>query len=152
MTYAHIPQKQDLNLPVQASSGETPLFGAYVENTWIPEHKGLSFTTLGWCGKYLRKYILPVLSSVPIGGITHEQVQDLVSSYPTWKVAKHARDTLSTVLSYACRVNHLIPYNPASGLLVYPPKVDGTERRGETLQDFTEIKQFLEDVKKCNPS
>lgn len=147
MTYARIMQKPAVAFPfldpANPSVKEEPTLEIFYREVWQPEHTGLSQTTLDQYDKYMRKYVLPKFGDWRINRITHAAIQQMVSSCATYKIAKDAKDTLSSVLGYAYRGHQLLLFNPAMGSYSYPPKVDGRERQGATLQDFDQIKHFF---------
>lgn len=122
---------------------KTPVLLDFVTSVWEPDHRGLRNTTLDNYEHYLAKYVLPCFADWPIGTITHSDVQRMINRCPSFKTGKDAKDTLSTVLGYAHKACRIIPYNPATGRFTYPPKVNGIPKQGDTLQDFRQIKVFL---------
>lgn len=145
MSNIDFPQTQSI-----VTSSSMPTLRDYYRDVWVPENKGLSHTTLGVYEKYMRKYVDPLLGGYPLDKIGHREVQTLINSCPTYKTARDAKATLSSILSHAVTVSEILWANSALGRFRYPLKTDGREKQGETLQSFDEIREYLRQMKALN--
>lgn len=117
--------------------------GEFVEKHFLPEKKTLSHLTLrGYLGD-IRRCILPVLGTVPIGSINHSRIQAMIDSCPTRKAALSAKCTLSSILGCAVSLD-MLDVNPALGRYRFPRQIEPNEPPlGVWLTDFSQIAAVL---------
>lgn len=119
-------------------------FGDFVYKLYLPSKKHLKKTTLSGYERDIRLRLIPAFGETLIGDINRMAIQYMLSSCPTYKVARNARETLRSILSEAV-YNEIIRFNPASGQFKYPEKIkQGETDYGEWLTTFEEHKQVLD--------
>ncbi len=124
----------------------------FVTNTFWPNKKKLSHTTRACYRKYIQKYILPALGERFLDEIGYTEIQQMINGCGTEKIAKTAKDTLSSILGHASRDLHLIPYNPAVASFIYPdPRIFDEPFQGVVLKKWSQIWEWLEIVRKSEP-
>lgn len=131
--------------------GRAPLpdmrLAEFVEAVFAPEKsRRLREGTMRGYDRDLRLYVLPALGWMPLGEVSHMDVQRMLDGCPTGKAARNARATLSTVLGMA-RDLALVDANVASGRYSYPADGPRAHGGGEVLQTFAECRALLDMVR-----
>lgn len=135
----------------RAAHGRAPLpdmrLAEFVEAVFAPEKsRRLREGTMRGYDRDLRLYVLPALGWMPLGEVSHMDVQRMLDGCPTGKAARNARATLSTVLGMARDIG-LVDANVASGRYSYPADGPRAHGGGEVLQTFAECRALLDMVR-----
>ena len=119
----------------------------YVYEWYLPEvEKRVRFNTLKEYKRDLRLRILPALGNKSIDAVTREDVQRLIDSCKTPKLARRARDVLRQVLNHA-KERSFVKDNAAEGAFHFPaPSIYPEEHNGIWLTSFDEIDAFIDSV------
>lgn len=129
-----------------------PTVDDFIETVFLPAKANLAPTTLDGYESYIRRYVSPWFGSTKLNEINFIQIQAMINSCPTYKVAKTARDTLSAVLGLASNDMHILSYNPAAGKFAYPDRIEPDEPVfGHVFSTFAEISEILELVREQEP-
>lgn len=119
------------------------LFEDFVRDYFWPQKTNLKLTTVKGYKRDLRLRLIPAFGNVPVEEINRYDIQRMISSCATKKVATNARETLSSVLRLAHEME-LINVNPASFRYQYPAQSQrDPDAMGEWLTTFDEIKKVL---------
>lgn len=115
---------------------------AYVEGWYSPLMDSLAASSRDTYEREIRLRILPYLGNLDIRDIDRAQIQRMVDSCKTKRVAEKALGTLKTILNEA-RSDGLIAVNPATFRYRMPPK--GKRRdNGLVIGSFAEMKPVFE--------
>ncbi len=142
-------QKEERRLLMLKESGRGKsyggiLFSDFVTDYFWPQKKKLKSTTIKGYKRDLRLRLIPAFGDIPVEDIGRYEIQKMIDSCATKKVATNARETLSTILRLALEME-LIPINPAGFTYQYPDaSVIDPEAMGVWLSTFKEIKQVLD--------
>lgn len=119
----------------------------YVYEWYLPEvEKRVRFNTLKEYKRDLCLRILPMLGNKSIDAVTREDVQRLIDSCKTPKLARRARDVLRQVLNHA-KERVFVKKNAAEGSFRFPaPSIYPEEHNGIWLTSFDEIDAFIDSV------
>lgn len=94
---------------------------------------------------YLSGYLIPYFEDKPLNEITYFDVQGMINTCTTEKIAKTARGVLSSVLGHAATAYHLLPFNVAEARYCYPePKSYEKNQQGLVLTTFEEMFRWLD--------
>lgn len=117
--------------------------GEFLDLVYWPHKQNLRPSTKQGYKRDLKRILL-VLKDKYIEDISRSDVQKLISSCPTRKVATNVRDTLSAVLGHAVDVE-MLTRNVAGLRYDYPKKPPPQpDRYGVWLTTFSKIRRFLE--------
>ena len=136
-----------------ASLGQRPAItlSDFVERDYWPAKQGLSQTTLRGYRGDLKRVVLPALGEMPIADIGHREIQAMLNTAPSRKAAKHARGTLSSVLSLAVELE-AVQSNAALGRFTLPVAVPKEEHPlGTWLTGWDEINRILDAAHEYDP-
>jgi hypothetical protein len=119
----------------------------YVHEWYLPDvEKHVRFNTLKEYKRDLRLRILPMLGNKTVDAITREDVQRLIDSCASLRVAQRARNVIRQVLSSA-ENKGFVKTNVAGGNFHFPaPEIYPEEHNGVWLTSFDEIDAFLDSV------
>lgn len=136
-----------------ASLGTGPAItlSEFVERDYWPAKQGLSQTTLRGYRGDLKRVVLPALGEKPIAEIGHREIQAMLNTAPSRKAAKHARGTLSSVLSLAVELD-AVEANAALGRFTLPAAAPKEEHPlGTWLTGWDEINRILDAAHEYDP-
>lgn len=120
------------------------LFSDFVTDYFWPQKTYLRGTTIKGYKRDLKLRLLPAFGDMAIEDIGRYEIQRMINSCATKKVATNARGTLSSILRLALEMD-IIAVNPASFSYQYPKASDSNpELMGVWLSTFKEIKQVLD--------
>lgn len=119
----------------------------YVHEWYLPDvEKHVRFNTFKEYKRDLRLRILPMLGNKTVDAITREDVQRLIDSCASLRVAQRARNVIRQVLSSA-ENKGFVKTNAASGNFRFPaPSIYPEEHNGVWLTSFDKIDAFLDSV------
>lgn len=119
----------------------------YANEWYLPDvEKRVRFNTIRVYKQDLRLRILPMLGNKNVDAIAREDVQQLIDSCNTAKLARRARDVLRQVLNHA-KGRSFVKDNVAEGAFRFPaPNIYPEEHNGIWLTTFDEIDAFLDSV------
>jgi integrase len=95
--------------------------------------------------------LMPAFGSKFVADIRHSDIQRMISSCSTRKVATNARETLRAIMTYA-QGEHLISDNPAMGSFRFPEKIVEAEEdrrrreEAEWITSFDEQRALIESI------
>lgn len=121
----------------------------FVDNVWRPEKLPIcAHSTMRAYDSHLRCHILPALGSLDVCDIRHVDVQRMLSSCATRKVAQNARSTLYNVLQMAVDLG-IAPRNAAASRGFRLPREKGRigGNHGEWLTSFPEHVRVIEEAR-----
>lgn len=123
---------------------DSPVLEDFINNDFLPAKSKLKNTTLSGYLRDIKLRIIPCLGFYRLGQIDHAAIQSMIDSCETRAVASNARETLSSILGYACE-KRLLPYNAATGRYIYPEQVYKTDEPylGYRLTNFDDIALWL---------
>lgn len=120
------------------------LFSDFVDEYFWPQKTKLRPTTVKGYKRDLKLRLIPAFGDMAVQDIGRYDIQKMIDSCETKKVATNARETLSSILRLALEME-LIPINPAGFTYQYPEASNiDPESMGVWLSTFDEIKQVLE--------
>lgn len=120
------------------------LFADFVDEYFWPQKKQLRTTTIKGYKRDLKLRLIPSFGDMAIGDIGRYDIQKMISSCSSKKVATNARETLSSILSLAVEMD-VIDKNPASYHYQYPDaSAYIPDRFGEWLTTWGEIVEVLD--------
>lgn len=119
----------------------------YVHEWYLPDvEKHVRFNTLKEYKRDLRLRILPMLGNKTVDAITREDVQRLIDSCASLRVAQRARNVIRQVLSSA-ENKGFVKTNVAGGNFHFPaPSIYPDEHNGTWLTTFDEIDRFVSSI------
>lgn len=114
---------------------------------YLPDvEKRVRFNTLSAYKSDIKNAIVPILGNRYVDTINHQDVQHMIDSIKSPKMAKRARDTLRQVLSFAM-VNRFISANVAKEDYILPKaNIAPDEHNGTWLTTFDEIDRFVSSI------
>jgi integrase len=119
-------------------------FKDFLDDIYWPQKKNLRANTVKNYKRDIKLRLLPAFGDMPIEDIGRMQIQNMLDTCATRKVATNARETLSSILGVAFEME-LIPRNTASYKYNFPPASPRAEDDfGVWLTSFDEIKKVLE--------
>lgn len=119
-------------------------FQDFVEQYFWPQKEGLRYDTKRCYRRDLNNRLLPAFGPMPLEDINRFDVQKMIDSCPTRKVATNARETLSSILSLACEMQ-VLTFNAAGCRFRYPPATKHPKNEGGVwLSTFAEIQRVLD--------
>lgn len=125
------------------SYGSIP-FRDFVEGYFWPQKTSLRPTTAKGYRRDIRLRLMPAFGDMAVEDIGRLDIQRMVLSCPSKKVATNARETLSSILGLAVEMG-AISVNPAGFRYSYPPESERTgEEFGVWLSSFAEILEVLQ--------
>ncbi len=140
-----------MNRSQSQGSGPIVTLAQFLERDYWPAKAGLSQTTLRGYRGDLNRVVLPVLGDMPIDEIGHREIQRMLNTAPSRKGAKHARGTLSSVLSLAVELE-LVDSNAALGRFTLPAAAPREDHPlGEWLSGWDEINKILDAARAYDP-
>lgn len=127
------------------------LFSDFVEDYFWPQKTKLRNTTVAGYRRDLKLRLIPAFGEMAIEDISRYEIQKMINSCSSKKVATNARETLSSILSLAVEMG-VIDRNPASYRYQYPPSSDvPADNQGDWLTTWEEIIEILEYIAKVAP-
>lgn len=119
----------------------------YVYEWYLPDvEKRVRFNTIREYKQDLRLRILPMLGNKNVDAVTREDVQRLIDSCKTAKLARRAHDVLRQVLNHA-KARSFVKDNVVEGAFHFPaPSIYPEEHNGVWLTTFDEIDAFLDSM------
>ena len=125
------------------SYGSVP-FRDFVEGYFWPQKTNLRPTTVKGYKRDIRLRLLPAFGDMTLEDIGRLEIQRMLLSCPSKKVATNARETLSSIMGLAVEMGAL-QVNPAGFRYSYPASSDRTgEEFGVWLSSFAEITEVLQ--------
>lgn len=121
----------------------------FVEEVWLPEKRPICVhNTIRAYESHLRCHILPSLGAMNVCDIKHVDVQRMISSCTTRKVAQNARSTLYNVLQMAVDLG-IAQRNAAASRNFRMPREKGRsgEIHGEWLTSFPDHVAVIEEAR-----
>lgn len=126
-------------------------FQDFVDFYYWPQKTKLRSSTVRGYKRDLNLRLLPAFGKMPLDEIGRFDIQKMISSCSTKKVATNARETLSSILRLAVEME-IIDKNPAGYSYEYPDEpIRKPDFYGVWLQNFDEIKRVVEWVCKTYP-
>lgn len=120
------------------------LFSDFVNDYFWSQKPKLRTTTIKGYKRDLKLRLIPAFGNTPIEEIGRYDIQKMIDSCATKKVATNARETLSSILSLAAEMD-VIDKNPASYHYQYPDASEYIpDRFGEWLTTWDEIVEVLD--------
>jgi len=118
----------------------------FLEYVYWPQKQGLRANTKRGYERDIKLRLGPAFGGLWLDEINRLSVQQMINSCSTRKVAKNARDTLSSILGVAVDME-IINRNPASLKYTYPPEGEANPKKwGEWISSFADHKRFLQQV------
>lgn len=141
-------EKEERRLLMLKDSSRGKSYGGILFADFIDEYfwqqKDLRTTTIKGYKRDLKLRLIPSFGDMPICDIGRYDIQKMISSCATKKVATNARETLSSILSLAVEMD-VIDKNPASYHYQYPDASEYIpDRFGEWLTTWSEIVEVLD--------
>lgn len=124
---------------------DSPLLADFISEVFLPAKSNLKNTTLSGYLRDIKLRIIPCLGHYQLFQIDHEAIQNMINSCATRSVATNARETLSSILGYACE-KRMLPFNPAIGRYIYPEQSFASDEPylGYHLSNFGNIAEWLD--------
>lgn len=127
----------------QGKSYGSILFSDFVEHFFWPQKQHLRFDTARCYKRDINNRLMPAFGNMLLSNINRYDVQRMINSCPTRKVATNARETLSSILSLAVEMQ-VLSFNPAGCRFQYPPATQQPRNTGGIwLSTFEEIHKVL---------
>ena len=122
----------------------SPVLEDFILNEFFPAKANLKNTTLSGYLRDIKLRIVPCLGHYHLLQIDHQAIQGMINCCDTRSVAMNARETLSSILGFACE-KMIMPYNPAIGRYIYPEQVYTSDEPylGYRLTNFNDIALWL---------
>ena len=121
----------------------------FIEDIFWPAKEHLRSNTKRGYMRDIKLRILPAFSGRYIEDINHYDIQQMILSCSSKKVATNARETLSSILGLAYQME-MIPRNPAGARFRYPPSAQHEpDYYGVWLSTFAEHKRFFDAIEQC---
>ena len=119
-------------------------FGQFVDEVYLPRTKErVRHNTLLAYQRDLKLRLLPAFDTRNLEDISHEDIQRVLNSCSSYKVATNARDTLRQVLNEALDLKY-IKENPATDKFVLPKReIYPQDHNGDWLTSFAEHDEFI---------
>lgn len=123
----------------------SPLLSDFIYNDFLPAKSILKKTTLAGYERDIKLRIIPYLGRYRLIQIDHAAIQGMINECASRKIATNARETLSSILGYACE-KFLLPYNAATGRYLYPDQMRRSQEPflGLWLTSFDQIALWLD--------
>lgn len=119
----------------------------FIRDVFWEQKSDLKPSTISGYKRDIKLRIIPYLGGKYIEDINRNDVQEMISSCATRKVATNARETLSSILGLALDLE-MVPRNVASLRYVYPSaEVHPEDYYGVWLSTFEEHMALIEEVK-----
>lgn len=141
-------EKEERRLLMLKESGRGKSYGGILFSDFVTDYfwpqKDLRTTTIKGYKRDLKLRLIPAFGDISIEDIGRYDIQKMIDSCATKKVATNARDTLSSILSLAVEMD-VIDKNPASYHYQYPDaSAYVPDRFGEWLTTWDEIVEVLD--------
>jgi len=131
----------------RGSVSDTIKFDEFLEEVYWPQKKGLRPDTIRGYKRDINLRLSPAFGSLELVQVNRLRIQKMIDGCDTPKIARNARETLSSILGVAVEME-IIDRNPASYSYQYPKS--GEEvlpyHDGEVLGKFSEHRRVLEYV------
>lgn len=120
----------------------------YIYERYLPLVKEkVRYNTLKGYERDINNYILPALANTELQSIQERDVQSLINTCKTYKIAKNVRDTLRQILNCAMKDKY-IENNPATSTNLVLPKreVYPEDHNGLWLTSFDEHDEYIAQI------
>lgn len=126
---------------------EKIILAEFISEWYLPEvEKRVRYNTFVHYKRDIVNSIVPQLGNRYIADIERKDVQRLIDSIASAKMARRSRDTLRQILSYA-QEQTFINQNVAKGDFRFPkPNIHPDEHNGTWLTSFDKIDKFLDSI------
>jgi integrase len=120
-------------------------FQKFVDDYYLPtKREALRKTTMRGYEGVIKNHLMPTLANCNLGDINRFQIQQLLSSRSSYKVAKNTRDALRQILGEAVQME-VIKINPASGRFTLPDKKETDhDNNGEWVTSMAEQRRIID--------
>ena len=126
---------------------DTIVFSEFLKELYWPQKQGLRPDTVRGYKRDINLRLIPAFGSLKMSEINRLRIQKMIDGCATEKVARNARETLSSILTVAVEME-IIDRNPASYSYHFPKKKgDAPYHDGEVLGKFSEHRKLLGFVK-----
>ena len=128
-------------------SREKIILAEFISEWYLPEvEKRVRYNTFVHYKRDIVNSIVPQLGNRYIADIERKDVQRLIDSIASVKMARRSRDTLRQILSYA-QEQTFVNQNVAKGDFRFPkPNIHPDEHNGTWLTSFDKIDEFLDSI------
>ena len=118
-------------------------FSDFVNSYYLPvKEESLRKNTVQGYKSVIKNHLMPTFGSVRLCAINRMQIQSLLSSRSSYKVAKNTRDVLRQILGEAMQME-AIPSNPAAGRFKLPESKGIGKEYGEVVSTFAEHQRII---------
>ena len=119
-------------------------FQGFIDNYYLPmKRESLRKNTVRMYESVINNHLKPTFSNTRLRDINRMQIQKLLSSRSSYKVAKNTRDVLRQILGEALQME-AIQYNPASGRFKLPEKTEAPTKGGQVVSSVSEHQRFID--------
>ncbi len=122
-------------------------FTEFVDYVYLPRtEKRIRYNTLKAYKRDIKLRLKPAFKNKPIDRITHDDIQTMIDTCSSYKVAQNALNTARTVLNVAAEL-HYAKSNPATDKYVLPARVLYPEdHNGDWLTSFEQHDEFISQI------